>query len=103
MAFFELKKQTIANYNKYPPSTNCDDLYNNFDVTVGKTDVEKLPNFVIGAQADKKLIKGYGSGVGVYQCFCKAQQAYAGSASLLKGDNICKMYFEDFLGGKALA
>lgn len=30
MAFFELKKVTVANYKKYPPTTSCGDLYTIF-------------------------------------------------------------------------
>ena len=53
MAFFELKKQTIANYNKYPPSTNCNDIFANNNVVKGVTDVRDNESFLVGAEADK--------------------------------------------------
>lgn len=32
LAFFYLKQTTVANYRKYPPTTNCQDIYNIFKV-----------------------------------------------------------------------
>lgn len=101
LAFFALKKQTIANYNKYPPSTNCDDLYSIFKVTPqhGVKDNEK---FAKAALSDKELIKNYGTGTGVYQCYCKQLQGEIGLASMYKHD-VCQMYTEDYFGGQTLS
>jgi hypothetical protein len=106
MAFFELKKQTIANYQKYPPTTNCDDLDNIFGLTkdgvsTGKK-VENDVNFIKNAEADKKLISNFGTGTGVYQCYCTALQKEIGQVKMFSNP-VCKMFSDDFFGGKALS
>lgn len=101
MAFYTLKQQTIANYNKYPPSTNCSDLYSIFGVDKGNK-VADNTNFMDNANNDKDLILKFGTGTGVYQCYCSALQKEIGTVAIL--DNAtCRMFTQDFFGGKALS
>ena len=37
-AFFYLKQITVENYRKYPPTTNCGDIYNIFKIKDFTTD-----------------------------------------------------------------
>eukprot|EP00117_Sycon_ciliatum_P041124 scpid37102/ scgid30137/ len=101
MAFYTLKQQTVANYNKYPPSTDCNDLYKIFKVNAGAK-VATQDDFRDNANNDKKLILQYGTGTGVYQCYCKALQNEIGTVSILK-DEVCQMFTQDFFGGQALS
>jgi len=71
MAFYTLKQQTVANYKKYPPTTNCSGLYSDFSVPGGEgvtTPIVVSTNTIFEqtAEADKALIKKYGTGTGVY-------------------------------------
>jgi hypothetical protein len=64
--------------------------------------VEGNSNFEKVAKSDKKLISNFGTGTGVFQCYCKQLQAEIGMAAVLK-DETCAMYTQDFFGGQALA
>jgi hypothetical protein len=71
MAFYTLKQQTIANYKKYPPTTDCTGLYKDFSVagTDGVTNpipVATNDDFLNPAGTDMILIKNYGAGTGPY-------------------------------------
>lgn len=71
MAFYSLKQQTIANYKKYPPTTDCDGVYLDYNVpgAEGVTHPEPVSEnkkFATLAQTDKLLIIGYGTGTGAY-------------------------------------
>jgi hypothetical protein len=63
MAFFELKKVTVANYRKYPPTTDCSALYKIFKaereagVDGGKIKaIKDIKNFKDNATNDRSLI-----------------------------------------------
>ena len=106
MAFYTLKQQTVANYKKYPPTTNCNSLYTDFSVAGTPGVITPIPvstNIIFAktAYSDKILIKNYGTGTGVYQCYCTALEKEIGTSAVFKTP--CKMYVEDFFGGKALS
>lgn len=101
LAFFQLKKQTIANYNKYPPTTSCDDLYSIFKVSP-KNPVGTNAKFSSSAESDKALIRDFGAGTGVYQCYCKQLQNEIGLGAMYEHP-VCRMYTEDFFGGQTLS
>ena len=63
--FYILKRQTIANYRKYPPTTDCDGVLKMFG-----DDPYKNPLFLTVAGADKDATLNE-QGTGIYQCFCK--------------------------------
>jgi hypothetical protein len=79
-AFFYLKQITVANYRKYPPTTNCGDIYNIFKIKGETTDESIKPeetveitskkpealSFLSTAESDKTLIKSFGTGTGIY-------------------------------------
>jgi len=76
LAFFSLKQATVANYRKYPPTTNCQDVFNIFKIEGETNDADILPsemttpsnaaNFRRVAENDKTLIVNYGTGTGIY-------------------------------------
>lgn len=80
LAFFYLKQITVANYRKYPPTTNCADIYNIFKIQGETTDPSIKPQDTVGiesdkpealsflstAESDKHLIKSFGTGTGIY-------------------------------------
>lgn len=54
------------------------------------------------AKIDRTLIMDYGTGTGVYQCYCQGRKAEEGTFAL-NGDKTCGSYFDDFMGGQALS
>jgi hypothetical protein len=76
-AFFYLKQVTVENYRKYPPTTNCDDIYKIFKIKVEETadskgeqpktvDITEATSFMETAQSDSLLIEDYKTGTGIY-------------------------------------
>lgn len=58
LAFYTLKQQTVANYKKYPPTTNCGGLYTDFSVAGADDVITPIPvktntEFKESAGADK--------------------------------------------------
>lgn len=64
ISFCILKIQTISNYRKYPPTTDCDTIVNMYN---GNFDD---PNFIKYAAIDKTNTEDE-KGAGIYQCYCQ--------------------------------
>ena len=52
-AFFYLKQITVANYRKYPPTTNCGDIYNIFKIKGYTTDKDIKESETVEITSDK--------------------------------------------------
>ena len=63
-SFYLLKSQTISNYRKYPPTTDCDSIVNLFE---GNFDDSTFIKYAQTDQANTESEKG----TGLYQCFCQ--------------------------------
>lgn len=81
--FFLLKKTTITNQQKYPPSRDCDQILGFF------TDDS---TFYSVAEADKDSTMD-SRGAGIYQCYCAKKNPSA---------DICSTYKYDFITGTGL-
>jgi len=58
--FYEMKRQTIKNYVKYPPSTDCNSVGSQFGNNINN------PSYQLFAKYDWDVIKGENTGIGVY-------------------------------------
>jgi hypothetical protein len=63
VSFYLLKIQTITNYSKYPPTTDCESIVKMFKGNY--TD----DTFKVYANIDKKFTENE-KGSGIYQCYC---------------------------------
>ncbi len=63
-AFYMLKLQTIRNYQKYPPTTDCKAILDMFG-----HDLAKGGDFAKYAEIDGPLTDDR-RGTGLYQCYC---------------------------------
>lgn len=88
--FYLLKRQTISNYLKYPPTLNCKSIISMFPQKFND------PLFRQQAEIDKDYTMNK-MGTGVYTCFCKN---YPGSKSEVP---FCDDYTKDWLTGLALS
>jgi len=61
--FYYLKKTTVTNYQRYPPSTNCNSINSLFNNQLSTAYIEN-------AYEDLQLIQQQNHGIGIYQCFC---------------------------------
>lgn len=61
-AFYFLKRITINNYKKYPPTTDCDNILDQFGNVLTGT-------FREYAELDEKPTDIF-QGTGIYQCYC---------------------------------
>jgi len=82
--FFFLKKATINNLLKYPPSFDCSEIDSLFKTN--QTLYQQAATF------DKDPTLNY-NGVGVYQCYC---------SSVGSSNSICSNYKSDLFGGTIL-
>eukprot|EP00347_Sterkiella_histriomuscorum_P002409 403368266 len=64
IAFYVLKLQTIRNYQKYPPATDCNSISEIFGGNYDNA------NFIKYAEQDNSLTQNK-KGTGIYFCFCK--------------------------------
>lgn len=91
IAFFYLKKQTIINYKKYPPSTDCKSIAQMFN-----NDYHDPIFISVADQFDKENTMN-NMGTGIYQCFCKN---YPGDSEDVP---FCDDYRRDFFIGLGLS